>query len=48
MIAYKRGEGRNGRANAIMMGQVHALSKKDIEDIAAYLHAQQGDLVLKR
>jgi cytochrome c553 len=48
LVAYKRGEGRNGRANAIMMGQVQNLSKKDIQDISAYLHSLEGSLVLKR
>ncbi len=37
LTAYKRGSGANGRNNAIMAGQVAALSDKDIADIAAYL-----------
>jgi cytochrome c553 len=37
LVAYKRGDGANGRNNAIMAGQVKALSDKDIADIAAYL-----------
>ncbi|MES4792957.1 MAG: cytochrome C [Chloroflexota bacterium] len=40
LIAYKRGNGANGRSNPIMAGQVANLSDKDIADIAAYL----GDL----
>jgi len=46
--AYKRGNGANGRNNAIMGGQVSKLSNKDMADIAAYLHSLPGDLVLKR
>jgi cytochrome c553 len=37
LVAYKRGDGANGRNNAIMAGQVKPLSDKDIADIAAYL-----------
>jgi cytochrome c553 len=37
LVAYKRGDGANGRNNAIMSGQVKPLSDKDIADIAAYL-----------
>jgi cytochrome c553 len=37
LIAYKRGDGPNGRNNPIMSGQVKPLSDKDIADIAAYL-----------
>jgi cytochrome c553 len=46
--AYKRGDGPNGRNNAIMGGQVAKLSNNDIADLAAYLHSLPGDLVLKR
>ena len=46
--AYKRGDGPNGRNNAIMGGQVKPLSNNDIADIAAYLHSLPSDLVLKR
>ncbi|MES2016562.1 MAG: cytochrome c [Pseudomonadota bacterium] len=46
--AYKRGDGPNGRNNAIMGGQVAQLSNKDMSDIAAYLHSLPGELVLKR
>ncbi len=46
--AYKRGEGANGRANAIMMGQVKPLSNKDMADIASYLSSLPSDLVIKR
>ncbi len=49
MIAYQRGgKGPNGRANAIMEGQVKPLSKKDIQNIAAYLHSLPGTLVLRK
>ncbi len=37
LVAYKRGDGANGRNNPIMSGQVKALSDKDIADIAAYI-----------
>jgi cytochrome c553 len=37
LVAYKRGDGANGRNNAIMAGQVKPLSDKDIVDLAAYL-----------
>jgi cytochrome c553 len=37
LTAYKRGDGANGRNNAIMAGQVKPLSDKDIADLAAYL-----------
>lgn len=45
---YKRGDGPNGRNNAIMVGQVKPLSNKDMADIAAYLHSLPSELVLKR
>ena len=48
LTAYKRGEGPNGRANAIMGGQVQPLSNKDIGDLAAYLHSLPPALVVKR
>ncbi len=48
LVAYKRGDGPHGRSNAIMGGQVKALSTKDINDIAAYLESLPTDLVLKR
>lgn len=48
LIAYRRGDANNGRANAIMAGQAKALSNKDIQDIAAFLHSLPGSLVLKR
>lgn len=44
--AYKRGDGPNGRSNAIMGGQVQVLDGKDIKNIAAYLHSLPGSLVL--
>ncbi|WP_338844970.1 cytochrome c [Massilia sp. W12] len=46
--AYKRGDGANGRANAIMSGQAKTLSTKDIKDISAYLHSLPGPLVLRK
>lgn len=49
MIAYQRGaKGPNGRSNAIMEGQVKPLSKKDIQNISAYLHSLPGSLVLRK
>ncbi|MEO7497848.1 MAG: cytochrome c [Massilia sp.] len=48
LTAYKRGDGPNGRNNAIMGGQVKPLSNKDIVDIAAYLHSLPGPLVIHR
>lgn len=49
LIAYQRGaDGANGRGNAIMGGQVQALSRKDIQNIAAYLHSLPGTLVLQK
>jgi cytochrome c553 len=44
LVAYKRGSGANGRNNAIMAGQVVALSDKDIADIAAYLGSLPGSV----
>lgn len=37
---YKSG----ARKDPVMNGQAAALSKQDIEDIAAYFHGQSGDL----
>lgn len=48
LTAYKRGEGPNGRNNAIMGGQVKPLSNKDIADLAAYLASLPSGLVLQR
>ena len=48
LTAYKRGDGPNGRNNAIMGGQVKPLSDKDIADIAAYLQSLPGSLVVHR
>lgn len=44
LTAYKRGDGANGRGNAIMGGQVKPLSNQDIKDLAAYLHSLPGTL----
>lgn len=46
--AYKRGDGPNGRNNAIMAGFAKPLSNKDMADIAAYLNSLPSELVLKR
>jgi cytochrome c553 len=46
--AYKRGDGANGRNNAIMAGFAKPLSNKDMADLAAYLHSLPSELVLKR
>jgi cytochrome c553 len=48
LVAYKRGKGPNGRNNPIMAGQVAALSKADISDLAAYLSSLPSPLVVKR
>lgn len=45
---YKRGDGANGRNNAIMAGFAKPLSNKDMADLAAYLHSLPSELVLKR
>ncbi|QGZ39711.1 cytochrome c553 [Pseudoduganella flava] len=47
LTAYKRGDGPNGRNNAIMTGQVKPLSNQDIADLAAYLHSLPGTLVIQ-
>ena len=44
LVAYKRGDGPNGRSNPIMAGQVKPLSDKDIADIAAYLGSLPGSV----
>jgi cytochrome c553 len=48
LTAYKRGDGANGRNNAIMTGQVKPLSNQDIKDLAAYLHSLPGTLAVHR
>ncbi|ATQ75201.1 cytochrome C [Massilia violaceinigra] len=48
LVAYKRGDGPNGRNNPIMGAFVKDLSNQDMADIAAYLHSLPSDLVLKR
>jgi len=48
LTAYKRGDGANGRNNAIMTGQVKPLSNQDIQDLAAYFHSLPGTLVNHR
>lgn len=48
LITYKRGDGANGRNNAIMTGQVKPLSDQDIKDVAAYLSSLPGSLAQRR
>ena len=48
LTAYKRGDGANGRNNAIMTGQVKPLSDQDIQDLAAYLSSLPGSLTAHR
>jgi cytochrome c553 len=48
LVAYKRGDGPNGRNNPIMSGQVKPLSDKDIADIAAYLASLPSSLITHR
>ncbi|MES2261418.1 MAG: cytochrome c [Pseudomonadota bacterium] len=48
LTAYKRGDGANGRSNAIMTGQVKPLTNQDIKDLAAYLHSLPGTLAVHR
>lgn len=49
LVAYKRGSTvRNGRVNAIMNGQVKALSSTDIQNIAAYIHSLPGTLIVRK
>jgi cytochrome c553 len=48
LTAYKRGDGANGRNNAIMTGQVKPLSNQDIKDLAAYFHSLPGTLATHR
>ena len=48
LTGYKRGDGANGRNNAIMTGQVKPLTNQDIQDLAAYLHSLPGSLAVHR
>jgi cytochrome c553 len=48
LVAYQRGNGANGRGNAIMGGMAKPLSKKEISDIAAYLASLPGSLVARK
>ena len=48
LTAYKRGDGANGRNNAIMTGQVKPLSDQDIKDLAAYLSSLPTSLAQHR
>jgi len=47
--AYQRGgDAANGRSDPTMATQAKALSNKDIQNIAAYLHSLPSNLVLKK
>jgi cytochrome c553 len=48
LTGYKRGDGANGRNNAIMTGQVKPLSDQDIKDLAAFLSSLPGTLAQHR
>lgn len=48
LIAYKRGDGANGRNNPIMGGVVKPLSRQDMKDLAAYLHSLPTTLLSRR
>jgi cytochrome c553 len=48
LIAYQRGDGANGRNNAIMGATAKQMSAQEIADVAAYLHSLQGSLVLQK
>lgn len=48
LVAYKRGDGANGRNNPIMGGVVKPLSSQDMKDLAAYLHSLPTTLVMRR
>lgn len=48
LTAYKRGDGPNGRNNAIMTGQVKVLTNQDVQDLAAYLGSLPTTLVVHR
>ena len=48
LVAYQRGNGANGRGNAIMGGMAKPLSKKEISDIAAYLASLPGSVVVRK
>ena len=49
LTAYKQGDqSQIGRKNPIMAGQAAALSKQEIEDVAAFLSGMQGPLHVKR
>ncbi len=49
LVAYQRGANvANGRGNAIMGGIAKPMSKKEMEDVAAYLASLPGSLVLRK
>lgn len=49
MLAYQAKNNRLvGRNNAIMVGQMAKFSRKELDDMAAYIASLPGDLVIKR
>lgn len=46
--AYKRGNGSNGRVNAIMALQVQPLSNRDMADLGAYLASLPTELSVRK
>lgn len=48
LLAYKRGNGPNGRVNPIMAAIVQPLSNRDMADLGAYLGSLPGQLVIKK
>ncbi|MFL6676093.1 MAG: c-type cytochrome [Massilia sp.] len=48
LVAYKRGNGANGRNNPIMGGVAQPLSDSDMADISAYLASLQGTMTSRR
>jgi cytochrome c553 len=49
LVGYQRGaKAPNGRSNAIMSAMAKPLSRKDINDLAAYMHSLPGSLVIQR
>ena len=48
LIAYQRGDGPNGRNNAIMGATAKQMSAQEIADVAVYLHSLPGSLVSQK
>jgi cytochrome c553 len=48
LVAYKRGNGANGRNNPIMGGMAQPLSDNDMADISAYLASLPSAMVSRR